>query len=48
MQRQQVLKYRFDDSLMTKNDTFKIKTVIKNIQCLCGFAGINDRNDTFF
>ena len=29
MQRQQVLKYRLNDSLMTENDTFKIKTVIK-------------------
>ncbi len=48
MQRQQVLKYRFDDSLMTESDRFKMKTVIKKSQYLCRFAGINDRNDTFF
>ena len=48
MHRQQALKYRFDDSLMTENDTFEINTVIKKSQCLCGFAGSDDRNDTFF
>ena len=33
---------------MTGNDTFEINTVIKKSQCLCGFAGSDDRNDTFF
>lgn len=48
MQRQQALKYRLNDSLMTENDTFKIKTVIEKSQCLCGFAGTDDSYDTFF
>ncbi len=33
---------------MTENDSFKMKTVIKKTQCLCGFAGSYDRNDSFF
>ena len=48
MHRQQVLKCRLGDRLVTGSDRFEEKTVTQKSQCLCGFQQGGDRGDSFF
>ena len=48
MHRQQVLKCRLGDRLVTGSDRFEEKTVTQKNQCLCGFQQGGDRCDSFF
>ena len=48
MYRQQVLKCRLGDRLVTGSDRFEEKTVTQKSQCLCGFQQGGDRGDSFF